>query len=188
MIFLIRTYIALKQRKALLLCLGILILAVSLQAVTLSATGKVTTDVAWELVTVSPEIAGDGPAFSSGSLVSPEDATMIVIERPEIAGGQGKDRMFRVMATLSSGAQISLRLSSEPILWNPSNKRGSVTLLYNGYLTLATQGVASDFLDIVFHPVGEVITFYVQYLLDPDDVSFLGDSVITFTVIDLGEI
>ncbi|WP_367356919.1 hypothetical protein [Mesotoga sp.] len=186
--FLIRIYIALKQRKALLLCLGILILAVSVQAVTLSATGKVTTDIAWNLVTVSPEIAGDGPAFSSGSLVSPEDATMIVVERPEIVGGQGKDRVFRVMATLSSGAQISLKLSSMPIMWNPSNRSGSVTPLYTGYLTLATQGVSSDFVDIVFHPLGESVTFYVQYLLDADDVSFMGDSVITFTVIDMGEI
>jgi len=74
------TYLALKQRKALLLCLGVLIFAVSTGAVTLSATGKVTGDIAWEIIAVSPELAGDGPVLNASSqMVSPADSTKRVV-------------------------------------------------------------------------------------------------------------
>ena len=183
------TYLALKQRKALLLCLGVLIFAVSTGAVTLSATGKVTGDIAWEIIAVSPELAGDGPVLNASSqMVSPADSTEIVVNRPEITGGYGQQRKYRVIVTRSSGMKISLRLSEIPVAWTPSNQSGSVTPLYTGYLELSMAGVSYDFVDIVFRPRGEIVTFYIQYALDPDDLDLMGGTSITFTVIDMGNL
>ena len=79
-------------------------------------------------------------------------------------------------------------MCSSDLAWTPSNQSGSVTPLYTGYLELSMAGVSYDFVDIVFRPRGEIVTFYIQYALDPDDLDLMGGTSITFTVIDMGNL
>ncbi|PXF33400.1 hypothetical protein EU77_13915 [Mesotoga sp. SC_NapDC] len=185
-----RTVEVLKQRRALLLWLAVLAVGFTAQAVTISATGKVTQGTAWELVAVSPLIAGDEPSLSmSGSLVSPPDATTITVYRPELSGGYGKERKFRISVSRTDGMALSLRWSTEmQVIWDPTSQQGVISTTYIGYLELSDPNTSYDFVDIVFKPRGEGVTFFVQYSVDANDLDMVSNTLITFTVIDLGEV
>ena len=124
---------------------------------------------------------------ASSQMVSPADSTKIVVNRPEITAVTDK-KEYRVIVTRSFRYEdIAEVVRNTGSVDSFESKRFCHATLHRLSRTFNGRGIY-DFVDIVFRPRGEIVSFYIQYALDPDDLDLMGGTSITFTVIDMGNL